>query len=249
MSIQQWLPTKWSDIIGNYRMVKVAKSIVRMRLSCGDGGLPDEALVSLLCCGDSRSGKTATIKLLIRCLFCDDLDPITLNPCGHCEGCKKTLLAYQDVGLDGLDNRIKRRFEYIPVDCTRIKSIAELEAGLFLDIAERTVPRIYFVDELHLLSERGIESVLLKGIEERKAIWILATAKPEKVDEMLRNRLIQLETEAPSKGELANWIVDRANECSLNLSQDEIFEFTQRFREGPGLVLHELQLKQIMSFG
>ncbi len=247
MSIQQWLPLTWSQVIGNYRMVQVAKSIIRTRFKYGGERLPDQALLGLLLHGDSRSGKTATVKLLIRSLMCDELDKTTLDPCGECVGCKKTLLAAQDVGLYGFENKIKHRFEYIPIDCSRIKTQAELEQALYLDIADREVPRIYFLDEVHLLSVRSLGDILLKAIEEKKAIWIFVTARPQNLDVMLCNRLISIETEAPTAEELANWLVDRSNEFGVVLKSEDVFEMVQRFHKTPGKILNELNLLRIMS--
>ena len=139
-------------------------------------------------------------------------------------------------------------FEYIPIDCSRVKNGADLEAKLFLDILDPAVPRICFLDEVHCLQAKAIEEVLLKPLEENEAIWILATAKPELLDPMLVGRVTQLETQSPGADELRAWIIDRSKEYQIQISADDVQELADRDFDAPGKILNKLKLKQMLNF-
>ena len=244
MSLQQWVPTEWNQVVGNYILKDIFKGIVKIKTSYGSSRLPDQALLNLLVTGKSRSGKTSTIKLLLRSLLCDEVTPDTFKPCQTCDGCAQTLFSHQNAGCFGESNVRLGRYEYVPIDCSRVKGKEDLEKKLYHEILYRSVPRIYFLDEVHLLKSLDRDSMLLRALDDHKAIWLLASAKPELIDPMLRGRLAEVETEPPELEELAHWVLTRADEAGLQLSTEDAMDLADRYLECPGKILNQLKLRQ-----
>jgi hypothetical protein len=80
--ILRWLPSRWGDFIGNYRLIRHFKKLLKkIRRMVIVGGVVDLNQLCFLLTGDSRSGKTAMVKFLVRCIVCREFDETTLNPC------------------------------------------------------------------------------------------------------------------------------------------------------------------------
>ena len=240
---QSWTPSSAADIVGNYKLKKLFGTLLKRKKEFGQKGFPREYNTSILISGPSRSGKTATVKNFVRCLFCKYPDIEKQKPCGKCEGCQLSLLGEQNTGVFG-DIGL---FEYCPVDCSRHPTTATLEHDLYIDVLEKTVPRVNYLDEVHFLARRGNADFILKAVEERTALWILSTARLEEMDEMLEKRSLNLSTEPPSIDELASWTVERFREFGLTPNSEEIFDMSERNQFNPGVILKEIELKKLME--
>lgn len=242
MNLQQWVPSKWEQVVGNYLLKEICKGIVRTKIAYGGCELPDEALGNFFVSGKSRSGKTSCIKLLMKCLLCDSVNPVSLEPCYNCSGCQDSYLIDQDLGVFGSENVKNRRFEYVPIDCSRVKGKDDLENKLYYDILYRDRPRIYFLDEVHLLKSMDRDSVLLRALDDNKAIWLLASAVPDQVHPMLKGRLSEVETECPNPDELVRWVVERAKEAGVRICPNDAVELADKYFDCPGRILNQLKL-------
>ena len=240
---QAWLPSSKHEIVGNHRMKKLFGKLIHLKNKHGKTGFPQEFHNSFLITGASRSGKTATVKHFVRCLLCDHLDVENQQPCGECDGCSQSLLGEQNNGIF----HDPGKFEFCPLDCSRVKKQSDLTDPLYLDVIERSVPRINFLDEVHFLANRDIANILLKAVEERPAMWILSTARPELMDEMLLKRSLTISTEPPSQESLMQWIVDRAREFKVDVTADELVDWSRSFVNEPGMILKELELKRLIN--
>ena len=89
--ILRWQPKRWEQFLANKRIIKTFRRIVeRVRRIIYEGSKEDFHRLCFLLFGPSRSGKTALVKFLVRCITCKHLDPVTLNPCdGTCNTCKQ----------------------------------------------------------------------------------------------------------------------------------------------------------------
>jgi hypothetical protein len=74
--ILRWLPSRWELFVGNGRLKRhLMKLVRRIRKQFRETGtIPDVTRLCFLITGVSRSGKTAIIKHLVRCLSCQELD-------------------------------------------------------------------------------------------------------------------------------------------------------------------------------
>lgn len=221
-------PKVWRDIVGNYELVRVLKWILfQMRFRGLLTGL------RLLVYGDSRSGKTACLKLFSKALLCLKLDKVTLDPCNDCEHCKENMHVYgtgnwggtlledpqkpgewKDSGCDiyFLDSPNLTRETLRPI-------LAELRH-------EDGYPRVAILDEAHWLHKYGLDQMLLKPMDDYQAIWILSSAVMEKenpnderkLDKMIQNRCdFKVKTELPSDEELAHWFMRVAVESGFEI--------------------------------
>ena len=89
--ILRWPPSRWDLFLGNKRIIKHFRRLVKKIRSIIDGGVKEDfSRLCFLLFGPSRSGKTALVKFLVRCITCKSLDPETLNPCdGTCSTCRQ----------------------------------------------------------------------------------------------------------------------------------------------------------------
>ncbi len=95
VDVDRWIPKRWDEVAGNQELVEHYQDILRDFVEEGEGGMNTMVL------GKSRTGKTSTTKLFVKCLLCQQLDSDTLNPCGGvCDYCKANPRLW---GLSGLE--------------------------------------------------------------------------------------------------------------------------------------------------
>jgi hypothetical protein len=87
-----------------------------------------------------------------------------------------------------------------------------------------------------------MDELLLKAVEELKMCWILATAKPELLEDMLRKRLIIVRTEPPSLNELALWLADRCDEWEIPWTPAAVERAAEKSNRIVGIALQPLSL-------
>jgi len=200
-------------------------------------------LTNTLIKGPSRSGKTASIKLFIKSLFCAQRDATTLNPCGECALCVQDIATHGHAGFFAeFDDAAEGRaipLHYLPVDCPRI-SEARLRDTL-QDLRDFDGIRIVYLDEVHRLVERKMDHMLLKPLEERDFLWIASSAVTTGLEQMFINRFAtRLRTALPSRDELAVFLGLRCNAWSIDWEPDSILRLAERANQVPGLALQVL---------
>jgi hypothetical protein len=215
--IQRWVPDRWDLFIGNYRAKKLLRQLVkriRQQIALGDKETLSRLCILLL--GGSRSGKSSLVKFFIRCILCELLDMETLDPCCmQCSACKQNSGLYGDAGifrnLRGADpgHEWEANLHVVPLDCSRFLGPSELIDKL-RDLNDGITYgglRIVYMDEVHRLVNRSMDDILLKTIEDTPNLWILSTAKPGPLEDMLLNRVIKLSTEPPTQeNEMEKWL-------------------------------------------
>ena len=242
--IQRWQPPRWDGFLGNTRLKHVLRSVaMNSRRSTEMGRLHSLNGAGFLVTGESRSGKTSLINHCLRAMVCHERDPVTLDPCsGHaCPACE---LQPELAGAFGFFPRARdgRRLVTITViDGTQIASPRELLSEL-REAAWGGGFRLLFLDEAHRLKSRGMDELLLKAVEELKMCWILATARPDALEDMLRKRLIIVRTEPPSLKDLALWLADRCDEWEIPWTSAAVERAAEKSNRIVGLALQPLAL-------
>ena len=251
--ILRWMPARWDQIIGNRHLKRFFQKLLRrIRKQIAAGETPDLSRLCLLISGESRSGKSMTVKLFVRCLTCEALNPETGDPCdGTCGRCRDRPHLY---GLEGLHSAMTTPEGTTPVqlsiiDSTRIAGPAELREMLVRCHSQLEGIRVLFFDEIHRLIDKSMDSMLLKAVEDLNYFWIFATAKPEGLEDMFLNRLTKLRTERPTIPEMAGWTADRCEEWKIDYEAEAVVRLVEKSNRTVGLALHALVLASLNDGG
>jgi DNA polymerase III gamma/tau subunit len=246
--ILRWQPSRWDLFLANHCIIKHFKRLLRKcRRILDHGSKEDFSRLSFLLFGLSRSGKTALVKFLIRCVTCKKLDGETLTPCdGSCDTCKHQPELF---GLEGIESYFQVEDRQVPVhfalvDCTMIHTPEQLREKL-VALASYHGLRIYYFDEVHRLIKRGMDEMLLKAVEERNYLWLFSTAKPGGLEDMFQNRLLKLKTQLPSHEALATWLADRCDEWGITWEPEAIDRVVEKSNLIVGTALHALALASL----
>ncbi len=233
--IQRWYPQRWSEIAGNSRLVQAWHDFIV------HGG------TNMLFTGPSRTGKTRTIALGIMAAMCPHRTP-ELDPCGICSSCQQLTNARESLyGLFGI--MAAANSSYFAVDCETV-TMEELRQ-LIVDVFDESATALVYLDEVAALGRRGLDTVLLKAIDETPAIWIasaITVRKREKgrvkrtpglSDPMLARFAVKEGTSLPREPELAAWIKERCKEWKIAIDQEQqtIPLLIKRSRHRVGLVI------------
>jgi len=251
--ILRWLPSRWEEFIGNYRLIRHFKNLLKkIRRMTRDGDVIDRNQLCFLLTGESRSGKTALVKFLVRCIVCRELDESTLNPCpGTCPACAQKPA---QCGLSGLNSTLIAHdadgTETVPIhfaviDCTLIHTPEQLRNRLVEMSEDCNGIRIFYFDEVHRLIRHGMDEMLLKAVEDKQAVWFFSTAKPKDLEDMFKNRLLKLATELPTRDEMASWLFDRCIQWGIPFENEAIIRVVEKSNCIVGTALHALALASI----
>jgi DNA polymerase III delta prime subunit len=248
--IMRWLPAKWEFFLGNHQIIKQFRRLVKkVRRMAESGEMGDNNNPNFLLTGPSRSGKTALVKFLMRCIACQQFDPRTLNPCdGRCPTCRERpetvglegLFAYHAAIVAGGDEQIPIHLSVI--DCSKILTPSDFRAKLDDIGLDYQGIRIIYLDEVHRLVSRSMDEMLLKTVEERRAIWLFSTAKPGDLEDMFTNRVLKLQTELPEPEEMAEWLAARCNEWQIRWRPEAIVRLVEKSNRVVGTAMHALVL-------
>jgi replication-associated recombination protein RarA len=233
INILGYVPARWRDCIGNKTLIKMLRDIIR-QIRFDKIDLAKRLFVS----GPSRSGKTATIKLFIKALLCERLDPMTLDPCGSCRSCLQQVERYGERGVETY--LAESRFHYVPIDCTKVTGAKEL-IELLRELRDYDGTRVVYLDEIHRLQQRCLDEQLLKPVDELGFIWIASSAQTEALDEAFLNRFTKVKTELPSQEELALWLADRCIDFDIRNESEALIRLTTRSDRIAGIALQALE--------
>ena len=234
--IQRWYPERWSEIAGNSRLVKAWHDFLQY------GG------TNMLFTGPSRTGKTRTIALGIMAAMCPHRSA-KMDPCGVCSTCQQLMNARAT--LNGLFSIMAgSRCSYFAVDCETV-TVEELKQ-LTLDANSESATSLVYLDEVAALGRRGIDTFMLKAIDETPAIWIasaIAVRKgnakasvkriPGLSDPMLARFAVKEGTALPLEPELTAWIKERCKTWEIAIEKEEqtIPLLIKRSRHRVGMVI------------
>lgn len=216
--IRRWFPQKWSEFAGNQKIVQTWRDF----LTNG----PCNALFT----GPSRTGKTRTVTLGIKALCCNDRTD-DLNPCGRCPTCK-ALNGERHSHSGVFAACTGSAYTFKVIDCETVSGQELLELPQELNLDDRKT--IIYLDEVAALGRRGLESLLLKPIDESYAIWLASAIKVKQIvskkgKALDRNSLsfpvlgrftFKVGTSSPSIGALTQWIKDRAQDWNIIIEEE-----------------------------
>jgi len=219
--IQRWYPERWDEVAGNTPVVQVWHDFLK------HGG------TNMLFTGPSRTGKTRTTSLGIMAAMCPHISP-EKNPCGACTTCRDLMNARESLwGIFSISAGSRK--SYFSVDCESV-TVEELKQ-LTKDAgreAESATTLIY-LDEVAALGRRGIDTLMLKAIDETPAIWIASAIAVRKRDDrgrvkrtlglsdpMLARFAIKVGTTLPRETEMATWIKARCREWDIAIEQEAL---------------------------
>ncbi len=228
-----WQPHTWEEVVGCEDVVARYKEVVYgVRIMGLKRGF------NTLVTGKPRTGKTCLTRFAIRCLCCQELDLLTLNPCpGTCSACRENPDAYGLFGFqnhasifDQAEGRTPIEFHYIPVDCTADLSPKVLEDTV-LSITRQTrlglkILVIVYFDEVHDLAKKGLDAMMLKPLEDHAVIWLATSAyagkdpipgRSKTLNEMFLARFERFRTSLPSIQALASFLFDRCREYGITV--------------------------------
>ncbi len=215
LEIERWVPQRFDQIVG----CETAKEHFQELL------LGSEIGGNTLIIGPSGSGKTACVKTYVRSLMCANRDAVTASSCGNCSSCCGFDQRYEEAGLfaefqDRSWARGRLPVHFFPLNCGEISKRGLKR--LFRKLESFQGHRVVFLDEVHRLRRDHLDEMLLVPLRELKAMFVGATAKPEELDEMFRNRFsTKLTTAKPQPAELAEFIRDRCREWGIQIESDE----------------------------
>ena len=252
--ILRWMPSRWEDFTGNRQIKRfLMKTLKKLRHQMSSDANIELNRLCFLLTGRSRSGKTALTEFFVQCLGCRMLDLESLNPCkGNCDYCQSRTGRDGVEGLEHLQHKdswceFKYVPHFIPVDCTRIYTPQELRKVIdsLFDYEGTGHVGVVYLDEVHRLVKRQMDEILLKAIEQKPFMWILSTAKPSELEDMLTNRLLKFSTDLPSPADLGFWLCDRCDEWGINWQPEAVDRVVEKSNCVVGTALHALALASL----
>lgn len=167
---REYRPQKFSDVLGQDRVVNVLKNQVK------SGQISHAYLFA----GERGCGKTTCAKIFAKAINC--LNPIDSSPCGECENCKsiEEESTMDVVEMDAASNR-------------RIDDIRNLKETVVYP-PNNLKYKVYIIDEAHMITREAFNA-LLKIMEEPPShlVFILATTEIEKIPKTILSRVQKFE--------------------------------------------------------
>jgi len=250
VNLGRFNPTEWDDIVGNANLKEFWTNLLqRVR----KGNCRSE---SFLVTGGSREGKTSTISFGIKAMLCCNFNFATMNPCHQCVNCRSNFYLNgtgewngQVDFADPAENPTPVRFEFFPVDCSRLKESDVDDLCMKLRVDDGNL-KIVYLDEVHRLVRRNIDEMLLRPMDDYEAIWIASSAvirkdgidDTGKIDKMTQKRFNrQLVTQRPDKREISLWLARLCNQFSIEVDDPKtLLHLADRSNRVPGMALKVL---------
>lgn len=213
--IERWRPLGLHDILGNTQVVSTFQSYLDFD---GFGG-------NMLLSGPSGTGKTAAVMAYVNTLNCPHRQDEPSGPCGTCNDCRQWDARFPDHGIFALlRTRVvehkMRPLHYIPVNCATVTE-SQLKEVLD-DSRDAGGEAMIFLDEVHRLTRRSMDHLLLKPLEDLDAVWIACTARTDDLDPMFKRRFAtRVSTSLPLVGELAVFLANRCAEWQIRCDNPE----------------------------
>jgi len=216
--IERWSPRRWDDIAGNHELKATLQNFIR------------SGPCNLLVTGPKRTGKTRTIKHGIKALACPHRTE-DLNPCNKCSLCRDV-----DCPLDGhlglFVAATQSNFAFTQMDCEAVSR--EVLTTLACKMHWQDEGLIVYLDEISALGRRGMDTLLIKPIDEWPCIWFASAVtvlqptpsrSRERVgglSEAVRNRFaVKVGSTVPSMPELFDWVRVRCAEWQIEIDDEK----------------------------
>ena len=154
--IKRWVPRKEEEICGLTRMKEFFRDAYLRA-----GGRTQNILIT----GDSRSGKTSTVKWYITALALRTRTRPTMDPCELCGSCREAVDHSVEFGWES-DLRLSE-VDFVPIDCPNCNG-QELKAKL-LQLYDSDKLKIVYLDDFTWFEERGKDQRSLKAMENARS--------------------------------------------------------------------------------
>lgn len=201
----KYRPKKFSDIVGNERIVKYLKRTIHT------GRIPQGVLFH----GEAGSGKTSLAYLYARALTCENYQD---DACGTCDACH-----YADRFFPG--GPIAGTCIY---DCTYMNEQILDDAimrGFKGAFSGRFGLGIHIFDEFHRVKERTQDRFLKLSEDDPYKLFIFCLIELTKVDKALAQRLTLLRTERPRVDQLAYWLAGICRTEGIKVKDQEALKY------------------------
>lgn len=217
--IQRWYPSRWDQIAGNSAMIATWWDMLQ------------NGPCNTLFTGPHRTGKTRTISLGVESLLCPYRTK-ALDPCGVCPSCKAVKEARKaHTGLYSV--MTESGYSFVPIDCQTVNPEELREVLRNADL--ENLRTVIYLDEVAALGRRGIETSLLKPIDESPCIWIASAitvnksarkgqaARVDGLSTPMQARFaVKIGTALPTVRELTQWVKDRCKEWEITIEQPDL---------------------------
>lgn len=244
--IMSWMPSSWCQILGN-RILKrqLQKLVNKYRAQIESGRAMELDTYRFIISGESRTGKSMMVQFFLRCLLCKKLNNETLDPCdGTCDSCIEKRYWHGIEGLYSFAATMQNQLEVElkNYDCTKISTPNDIRR-ILNDLSDLPYGlRIVYFDEAHRLVKNEMADMLLKEVEDLPFFWILATAYPERFEQMFLNRFIKLKTQYPTQAEMRDWLVSRCHEWKIKYELGALVRVAEKSNLIAGTALHALAM-------
>ena len=180
-------PEFWRDVIGQSKILATLKSMIER------GAVPNGILFT----GGMGSGKTTLARLVVKATSCTDRNG-SWEPCGNCFFCKALTgdlvsagSRYYCAGDKLTDQDFTKLIQN--ATCGTLWGESPL-AALFIDDLDS------FPKSQQLILRTALDKTWPRGY------LVATTANPEKIDEPLRQRMMQITVLPPTQAELMAWL-------------------------------------------
>ncbi len=254
--VLNYQPRSLTEMLGNHNLKAYLKNLrkdIVSRVDANERPLPDGERLMLV--GASRSGKTLSVKLLIRSLTCQVADESNdWTACGGtCPTCADRPHLYESSGLfayfaaRNAGSRARAVVQTFPIDAANLAGPDEFRKTLSR-IKQATWNEedlvVVFIDESHRLVRRQMDDMILKVSEDVPALWIMATAEPKEIEQMAMNRFSIVETQPPTSAEVEAWLSDLCDAYSIKWEPEAIMRVAEKSNRVPGRAMLALALAQ-----
>ena len=221
---RKWRPQTFDEVVGQDHVVKTLKNaITQNRIS-----------QAYLFAGPRGTGKTTLARIFAKALNCKDGPTVT--PCGVCPACIDIAngTAFDVTEIDGASNNGVADVHEKIIDTVNFQPTG----GKF---------RIYYIDEVHMLSTSAFNA-LLKTLEEPPDYvkFIFATTEPDKVLTTILSRCQRFDLRRISIPVIVRQLKKIAAEAGIDIDDDALLAIA-RGADG-GMRDAQSSLDQMISF-
>ena len=223
---RKWRPQTFEDVVGQDHVVRTLRNAIESK----------RIAQAYLFAGPRGTGKTTLARIFAKALNCEK-GP-TARPCGKCAACK-AIMDGSSLNVLEIDGASSNKVEDV-----HEKILASVNQ---LPIAVQGGFRIYYVDEVHMLSVAAFNA-LLKTLEEPPDYvkFIFATTEPDKVIGTIQSRCQRFDLRKISQADIVGQLEKICKAEGVDAAPDALLAIA-RGADG-GMRDAESALDQIIAF-